>query len=187
MLNFFGIRPLSALLFFLLGILFSYSQTTYYVSKSGNDSNNGTSLGTPFLTIGKAISVISAGDKIYIRHGVYHEDLTLNNLDATSGNKTLISNYNEEKVIIDGTIPISNTWLDDQIGGTPVKKIESFTSTITQLFVGNNQMVMARWPNAQFSDLSIYDHDNWAEGVETGSSDGSITVSYTHLRAHETV
>ena len=164
---------------FFLGILFSYSQTTYYVSKSGNDSNNGTSLSTPFLTIGKAISVISAGDKIYIRHGVYHEDLTLNNLDATSSNKTLISNYNEEKVIIDGTIPISNTWLDDQIEGTPVKKIESFTSTITQLFVGNNQMVMARWPNAQFSDLSIYDHDNWAEGVETGSSDGSIIIDET--------
>ena len=107
-----------------MGIFFSYSQTSYYVSKSGNDSNNGTSLNTSFLTIGKAISVISAGDKIYIRHGVYHEDLTLNNLDATSSNKTLISNYNEEKVIIDGTIPISNTWLDDQIGGTPVKKIE---------------------------------------------------------------
>ena len=162
-----------------MGILFSYSQTSYYVSKSGNDSNNGTSLNTSFLTIGKAISVISAGDKIYIRHGVYHEDLTLNNLDATSSNKTLISNYNDEKVIIDGTIPISNTWLDDKIGSTPIKKIESFTSTITQLFVGNNQMVMARWPNAQFSDLSIYDHDNWAEGVETGSSDGSIIIDET--------
>ena len=131
-LKFFKIGLQSTFLSFFLGILFSYSQTTYYVSKSGNDSNNGTSLNTSFLTIGKAISVISAGDKIYIRHGVYHEDLTLNNLDATSSNKTLISNYNEEKVIIDGTIPISNTWLDDQIGGTPVKKFKSFTFPKTQ-------------------------------------------------------
>ena len=28
-------------------------------------------------------------------------------------------------------------------------------------------MVMARWPNAQFDDLTIYDHDNWAHGEET--------------------
>ena len=120
--------------------------------------------------------MISAGDNIYIRQGVYHEDLTLNNLDATSGNKTLISNYNNERVIIDGTIPITGNWSNETIGSTPVKKIESITSSITQLFVGNNQMVMARWPNAQFSDLSIYDHDNWAEGLETGSSDGSIII-----------
>ena len=60
-----------------------------------------------------------------------------------------------------------------------VKKL-SFTESITQLFVGNDQMVMARWPNAQFSDLSIYDHDNWAHGEETGSTDGSFLIDETY-------
>ena len=41
-------------------------------------------------------------------------------------------------------------------------------------------MVMARWPNAQFSDLSIYDHDNWAHGEETGSTDGSFLIDETY-------
>ena len=63
----------------------------------------------------------------------------------SSGNETLISNYNNEEVIIDGTIKVSNTWADDTVGGVQVKKLENFTNSITQLFVGNNQMVMARW------------------------------------------
>lgn len=46
--------------------------TDYYVSNSGNDSNNGTSTGTPFLTLAKAITTIntmSAGDNIYFNRG----------------------------------------------------------------------------------------------------------------------
>ena len=165
---------------FLLFSFFSFSQTTYYVSKSGSNSNNGTSINTPFLTISHAISQISAGDIIYIRGGTYHENVQIDNIDATSGNETLIQNYNNEQVIIDGTIGITNTWADDTIGGVQVKKVQSFTQSVTQLFVGNNQMVMARWPNAQFSDLSIYDHDNWAEGEETGSNDGSFLIDETY-------
>ena len=165
---------------FLLFSFLSFSQTTYYVSKSGSNSNNGTSVNTPFLTISHAISQISAGDIIYIRGGTYHENVQIDNIDATSGSETLIQNYNNEQVIIDGTIGITNTWADDTIGGVQVKKVQSFTQSVTQLFVGNNQMVMARWPNAQFSDLSIYDHDNWAEGEETGSNDGSFLIDETY-------
>ena len=132
------------------------------------------------MTISHAVSVITPGDQIYIRGGVYHENIVFNNIDASNGNETLISNYNNEEVIIDGTIKVPNTWTDDTIGGVQVKKIESFTNSITQLFVGNNQMVMARWPNAQFSDLSIYDHDNWAHGEESGSTDGSFLIDETY-------
>ena len=58
-----------------------YSQTSYYVSKSGNDSNTG-NFGAPFLTISQAVSVINPGDQIYIREGVYHENIVFNNIDA---------------------------------------------------------------------------------------------------------
>ena len=96
--------------------------------------NNGTSTGTPFLTISHAISQISAGDIIYIRAGTYHENIQIDNVDATSGSETLIQNYNNEQVIIDGTIGITNTWADDTIGGVQVKKVQSFTQSVTQLF-----------------------------------------------------
>ena len=42
----------------------------------------------------------------------------------------------------------------------------SYTGDITQLFVDDQPMVNARWPNAQFNDDSIFSHSTWAEGDE---------------------
>jgi hypothetical protein len=62
------------------------SQTNYYVAKNGSNSNSGTSISSPFLTISHAVSQINAGDKIYIRRGTYHEEIIIDNIDSTSGN-----------------------------------------------------------------------------------------------------
>ena len=43
---------------------------TYYVDPTGNDSNPGTDV-SPFSTIQKAASVVSAGDTVIVRDGVY--------------------------------------------------------------------------------------------------------------------
>ena len=45
--------------------------STYYVSPAGNDSNNGTIIGSPFLTISKAVGLANPGDTIYLRGGTY--------------------------------------------------------------------------------------------------------------------
>src|SRR5262245_18908522 len=45
--------------------------TTYYVSASGSDSNSGTSLDAPFLTIRKAAGLTNAGDVVYVTDGNY--------------------------------------------------------------------------------------------------------------------
>ena len=76
----------------------------------GDDSNNGLSVETPFKTIGKAASVMSTGDICYIRQGVYHETISIDNLDGTSSAPVIFTNYNNERVVIDGTIPITSTW-----------------------------------------------------------------------------
>src|ERR1051325_7473065 len=49
--------------------------TTYYVSTSGSDGNNGTSLSTPWRTINKAAQTMVAGDTVYIRGGTYRESV----------------------------------------------------------------------------------------------------------------
>jgi hypothetical protein len=49
--------------------------TTYYVSTAGRDSNAGTSVSSPFRTIGKAMSVAQPGDTVYIRAGTYEESV----------------------------------------------------------------------------------------------------------------
>ena len=35
---------------------------------------------------------------------------------------------------------------------------------------------MARWPNAQFTDKSIYSWDSWGQGNESLSTNGSVIV-----------
>jgi len=59
---------------------------TYYVKTSGDDSKDGLSEANAFRTITKAVSVVSAGDTVYIAPGTYREVVSL----LTSGNE---SNY----------------------------------------------------------------------------------------------
>lgn len=49
--------------------------TNYYVSPSGSDSNSGTSLGSPFQTIQKAVDLAQPGDTINLASGTYNQDI----------------------------------------------------------------------------------------------------------------
>src|SRR5260370_1104096 len=61
----------------LLVLLAGTAQATdYYVSKSGSDSNSGTSTNLSFLTIQKSASVMNAGDTCYMLSGTYRETVT---------------------------------------------------------------------------------------------------------------
>ena len=153
-----------------------FSQTTYYVAPSasgGSNSNAGTSLAAPFETLAHAIDQLTAGDILYIREGTYRETITIDE-DGSSGNLITIQNYNNEVVTIDGTVDVTGTWntYNDVSGAYQL----SYTGDITQLFVDDQPMVNARWPNAQFNDDSIFSHSTWAEGDEDNSSNGSLTI-----------
>jgi len=43
----------------------------YYVATNGSDSNNGTSINTPFATLAKAVGRANPGNLIYVRDGLY--------------------------------------------------------------------------------------------------------------------
>jgi len=77
-----------------------------YVAKNGNDTTGNGSMGTPFLTIAKALTLCnnnSIGSTVYIMPGVYTENLTFSNLNVSiigSGttvgqqqNTTIIGNH----------------------------------------------------------------------------------------------
>ena len=67
---------------------------TYYVSPSGNDSNNGTTITTPWKTIGKVNTrQLVAGDQIlFERGGTFRGTLNIN-YSGTDGNPILVSAY----------------------------------------------------------------------------------------------
>ena len=133
----------------------------FYVSNSGSIDNPGT-FDSPFLKVQQAADIMEAGDICYIRQGVYHEHVLVNNQSGVSGSPILFSNYQGERVVFDGTILIDSTWVPYN-GNIWTTEIDF---DIWQLFVDFEEMVMARWPNANFEDESIWDKENhWAHGL----------------------
>jgi len=80
--------------------------TTYYVSTNGSDSNPGTS-GSPFLTLGKAESVVTAGDVVVITDGTYNIGTPLSiTHNGSAGNYITFKAVSPGNVILNGWISI---------------------------------------------------------------------------------
>ena len=142
-----------------------FAQNNYYVSKKGSDLNPG-SQSFPFETISKALNSFGAlGGNCFIMQGTYHENIIIN-----EKNNITIQPYNNDVVILDGTIEISTSWTQSSENTSIYETILS--QDIWQLFIDDKQQVMARWPNAQFFDDSIYNLDFWAESDVTLDSNG---------------
>ena len=86
---------------------------TYYVDRnltndctSGNYSitnrNSSGSDGIAYNTIKKAANVVSPGDTVYVRSGIYNEQITMA-VSGTSGKEITFKNYSTEIATVDGT------------------------------------------------------------------------------------
>ncbi|VGO16896.1 hypothetical protein PDESU_05488 [Pontiella desulfatans] len=143
----------------------------YYVDASSSAGGDG-SFSSPFQTIQSAADAMGAGDTCHIRGGTYHEPVSANGLNGTTGSPITFKNYSNEVVILDGSRPLtdlgSTGWT--QHSGTIYKT--TLNTDIWQLYVDGEVMISARWPNANFDDGSIWDKSSWAEGDESASSNG---------------
>jgi hypothetical protein len=87
----------------------------YYVATTGNNSNDGLSVGSPFLTIGRAVSVLQAGDTIHIRGdaGAYQERVGLLGLVGTAESPITLKTYDgDPPAVLDLTgtpVPLNDT------------------------------------------------------------------------------
>jgi hypothetical protein len=73
------------------------SGTTYYVSASGNDSNNGVSTTSPWKTVAKVVAFepsLRAGDCVlFQRGGVWNEQLAISNVHGSQSYPITFGNY----------------------------------------------------------------------------------------------
>ncbi|KAG8696331.1 hypothetical protein FRC09_008576 [Ceratobasidium sp. 395] len=143
--------------------------TALYVSPSGSDSAAGT-LAAPFLTIQKAVNTAVAGDTIYLRAGTYAPTASIQfTKSGTSSAKYTITNYQSEKVVIDGEgLPYTPAELNGSIPETS-RGIFHITGSYWR-FIG---LELTNGPYGTYSrDASnnyyerIVSHDNYETGIQ---------------------
>ncbi|MCK4960139.1 MAG: right-handed parallel beta-helix repeat-containing protein [Planctomycetes bacterium] len=141
----------------------------FYVAPDGNDGNPGTAA-EPFLTIQKAADTMTPGDTCYIRGGVYRETVNLSTSGAYDSPISFVA-YRNERVVLDGTDVLDLSWSvhSDNIYKATTDK------TFEQLFLDDEMMVEARWPNMQFPS-ELWDMSRWAT-ADVGSRYGEMVDS----------
>lgn len=92
-----------------IGLLISCSQpsaeaatNTYYVSPTGKDSQKGT-ITSPWKTLQHAADTVPAGSTVYLREGVYKQQLAITRSGSASKGNITFTPYSSEKAVLDGT------------------------------------------------------------------------------------
>lgn len=150
----------------------NHQATTYYVSPTGSNTNNGTSISTPYQTLQQAADSMLPGDVCNIRAGVYRETVTVkaSNLTFQPYNPTPENPAAAESVTITGTEAIpSGNWVVNStsvvgtIWSAPISSGNgSATVDQTQVFQGTGSQasltmqVEACWPAFQGTSGAIY-------------------------------
>ncbi|MBS1583845.1 MAG: right-handed parallel beta-helix repeat-containing protein [Bacteroidetes bacterium] len=148
----------------------SASATTYYVSPTGSDSNNGTSQSTPWRTLDKLTQVqytVVAGDQIlFQRGGVYRGTLNIAGY-GTAAAPIVIGAYGA------GAAPVIS-------GGTQVTGWTQHSGNIYKASLGTGVDVKYLFSNGQAMTLARYPNTGWLRndhGTPTSLQDAALTQS----------
>ncbi|WP_299710003.1 T9SS type A sorting domain-containing protein [uncultured Tenacibaculum sp.] len=114
-----------------------------YVSKKGNDANNGSAT-APFLTIQKASSIAQPGDVIIIGGGTYEETIRPAR-SGRAGSPIVYTAKQGEKVIVSAMQALRG-WQKDN-GVIYKTKVDWDLGQENFVMNGNVAMDLARWPN----------------------------------------
>ncbi|MCO6044652.1 carbohydrate-binding protein [Aeoliella sp. ICT_H6.2] len=134
---------------------------TYYVDgDSGSDTQRVGSFEQPFATINRAALFASPGDTVYIREGVYREQVEVLR-SGTEAEPIVFEAYNGEEVLVSTTEPLVG-WT--QHSGNIYKT--SFSSSVRgrnsmSLFVEGQLMHEAHWSD-QGPSVNLLDKNEWA-------------------------
>jgi hypothetical protein len=142
------------------------ANTTYYVSPTGNDLNIGTQQILPFKTIYKASQVAVAGDTIIIGAGEYRETVTPTN-SGTANAPITYKSAPGEKVTINGCDIVTAPFTQYN-NNIYVANVNLDLGDGNQVFISNNMMIDARWPNQNTAatDTTWLLEPNLAAGIE---------------------
>ena len=181
--------------------LLSVPGTTYFVSKSGSDSNSGTSLNNAFYSWQEGVDNLGAGDIVYIRGGVWDSspssyDTLAFGVSGKSGteNKPIrVFNYPGEKPVFDGiNIPLSGypsgIWMGYveywHLRGLTIRNIFQRGSSLEIGGIVCNPCANMIYENLVVHDVEGRGYEHWSgahlpNGPSTPYSDNVFTDSDT--------
>lgn len=158
--------------FLLSGIAIHAATTNYYVSTTGDDANDGTSLATPFRTIQKCNNVSTPGTVCNIRGGTYREAVGTDK-QGTATDPITFQPYNNEKVTIDArdTIDPSSWTLYDADKGIYKTNAMNWDLGLgnNQIFIDSTPLHEARWPNIDPGYEELYKDSAYTAATEGGT------------------
>merc|ERR1719285_819897 len=156
------------------GAEFGWSGPRQFVvdGQHGDDANSGQGTDQAFKTIIRSMEeVIEEGGDCLIREGAYHEQLVISGVKDTP-NPVRIMGYEDERPVWDGTYPIKpEAWELNQDTGACSTTLDK---NITALFLDRDLLTPARWPNALWSDKTVFMVDHWRP--EADGSDRGVVV-----------
>jgi len=143
---------------------------TYYIADSNGDDVNGTGASTnPWKTISRAMQDVGAGDTLIIKEGTYREEV-VSKKTGVDGYPITIKAADGENVTISGADPITGwTQHSGYIYKTTIDLLGIGDSR--QIFVNDDMMTEARWPNDTDGDLFTF------EGFDMEETDGTYIKS----------
>lgn len=137
--------------------------TNYYVSNSGNDSNNGLTTGASWQHISKVNSTATTGDSVFFNRGnSWNEQIipAANNIYYGSygtGAKPIITGFQNQ-----------SGWTN--IGGNIWRTIAgNAVSNLNMVLVNGNVVHKARFPNSGYLTFTSYSVDSSITGSLTGT------------------
>jgi len=160
------------------------SESVFYISPRGDDSNPGTE-SQPWETIQKACNSLAAGDTVYVKAGQYNEKITVNVSGTSSGGYIVIRNYENDQVIIDGTgIPGENIfYLEDK---DYIKIIGFEISHNTGVNDGSGIRIEGSGEHIELRDNKIYEiRGGDAMGITVYGTNASKSISYIIIDGNE--
>jgi len=139
-----------------------------FVATDGSDTTGDGSMARPFRTLAQAAAGMTAGDTCYVRGGHYAEPLVLDGCVGTPGNPVTFAAYPDERVVLDGTVAVTSRW--ERYKGSIYKT--RLAQDVWQLFLDGEILTTARFPDAGWSDGSIWDLRTSCRHLAPGSRFG---------------
>lgn len=141
-----------------------FSQTTWYVSNSGSNSNTGISSLNPFKDINHALSVATCGDSLYVSSGTYHEKIQAIALCPENNRIVIQGDIIQKPLIIGDSIPTNKYAVSANGSGYYFRNL-TMTSPYPTQCSQSNQVIVGSGDHFTFDEITVF--NSGYDGIKT--------------------